>query len=189
MDEEFDQERPGESARGNGSGRGPRRIAHAVRRRASSAIEDRQRRAIDQLSGVATFIRRVVSELDEQGHTATADYARRAAAHLDQLATRVEHADVDEVRRAVERYARRHPALFMGAAAGVGLVAGRILHDVVDAETAHDLDEVGEIAQALPEHLGHRLAAIVRARPLMAGVMAGAAGMAIGLALMPPPER
>jgi hypothetical protein len=102
-------------------------FADRMKERAAAQLDSQKVKARQSMGGVAQFVRQATEQLDQQGHQGFADYGRKAADRIEQFAARLEQKDLDEVLHDVERFARRQPAIFIGAAFGVGVIAGRFL--------------------------------------------------------------
>ena len=96
-----------------------------LRKAATSRIETQKQKAADGLGGVARAIRDTTDQLRGEGRAAAADYARQAAEQLERLSDRINQQDLDDVVAGVQRFARRQPAAFVGAAFAVGLLGAR----------------------------------------------------------------
>jgi hypothetical protein len=92
-------------------------------------------RAAESLSGVAHALRGTKQELDEKapGFGMVADKAADAVERVSDL---IRNRDIADVVQGVERFARREPALFIGGAIALGLVAGRFLRSSPHSEYA-----------------------------------------------------
>jgi hypothetical protein len=126
--------RPGTSGPGFTRGTAENRTAgddasfsERLKERASVQLDDQRHRATRNLGGVARFVRQATDEIESQGHLGFAGYGRKAADRIDELSRQLERKDLDQVIADVERFARQQPALFVGAAFGVGVLAGRFL--------------------------------------------------------------
>jgi hypothetical protein len=65
--------------------------------------------------------------LRDGGQPQMADYVNKAADGIERWATQLRQQDLEDAVRAVEQFARRQPALFLGVAFGAGLMAARFL--------------------------------------------------------------
>jgi hypothetical protein len=96
------------------------------REKATAQLDSQRMRIAEGLDGLAQAIRATSREL--QGEQATlASYANQGAARVDHFAHYLQDHDVDELVHDVERYARQRPALFIGGAFALGLIAARFL--------------------------------------------------------------
>lgn len=84
------------------------------------------------LTSVADSLRQVGDNLrgaDEQNAVGkfTAQYGDRLARQIESVSDYLDNADLKDITRDVERLARRQPALFVGGAFFLGLLAARFL--------------------------------------------------------------
>jgi hypothetical protein len=104
----------------------------AVANTASAAIDGKKTELAGGLTTVVDTVRRVgdaITEGDEQ-NTITehaAKYTETLAEKIEGVAGYFEKADLKGVARDLESYARRNPAIFLGAAFGLGVLAARFL--------------------------------------------------------------
>lgn len=89
-----------------------------------SAGKDQVATTVD---AVAEAIRQSSQGLRDQNQTAVAGYAEQAADRLGGAATYLRERDVPQLIGEAENFARRQPAVFLGAAFGLGLLAARFL--------------------------------------------------------------
>ena len=80
-----------------------------------------------------------------------ADVAGQAADGVDKVAQFFEGKQVGDVFRDVERFARREPAIFIGAAFAVGLIGGRFLKTSARSRDEHDIDIAGVPTQRMSQ--------------------------------------
>jgi hypothetical protein len=96
------------------------------RQQATSQLNDQKMRLAEGLDGLARAIRQMSQDL--QGEQAMlASYADQGAVQVDHFARYLQEHDVNEMIGDVERYARQRPALFIGGAFALGLIAARFL--------------------------------------------------------------
>lgn len=100
--------------------------------KATTKIEEKKTDLASGLTSVADTIRQVSSTLrdtDEQtGVTDTAaKYSDSLAKQIEQISNYFERSDVREMVGDVEKFARKNPAVFIGGAFAVGLLAARFL--------------------------------------------------------------
>lgn len=89
-----------------------------------SGIDTGKRRAAGALHGVAESLLHGTGEDPSEGATR---YIQQAGEQVRRAADWLENTDVDELTRRTEDFARRQPALFIGGAFALGLVAARFL--------------------------------------------------------------
>lgn len=98
-----------------------------IRKAASTRIADQKHKASEQIDHVAHALRQTTDSLRGQGLTAVADYTRQAAEQLEKFSHKLDEQDLDQIVDGVQRFARRQPTLFIGAAFGVGMLGARFL--------------------------------------------------------------
>lgn len=104
----------------------------AVTEKAAVKLDEKRTTLSDGLSSVADSVRQVSSNLEssqtESGLAdAAAKYADTAARKIEDVAVYFENKDVRAMARDVESFARRNPAIFIGAAFGLGFLVARFL--------------------------------------------------------------
>jgi len=108
------------------AGQGGGGIAQLVRDTTYQRLGTQKDRATDTLGSVAGAVRSVTDQLRDS-QPAIADYATRAADGIERWASQLRNQDIESTMRNVRQFARREPALFVGIAFGVGLLAARLL--------------------------------------------------------------
>jgi len=103
-----------------------------VAERATSSIEERKAGVTGGLRTVADSMRKMGDNLNQTGEkTPVSDYSARyvqtAAGKLEQVAGYFDTRDLKAITRDVESYARRNPAVFLGTAFALGVLAARFL--------------------------------------------------------------
>ena len=132
---------------GDGQGQGIKqsavRGAQNLIDRAQSQVRtraDEQRRAAAQtLTSVAHHLQESSTELRSGQYGIAGEYIGRAAEQLDRAARYVENTEVDQIVGGVERFARRQPAVFLGAAFALGILGARFLKS--SGSRAYDVGE------------------------------------------------
>jgi hypothetical protein len=100
--------------------------------KATTKLEEQKTTLSSGLSTVADSVRRVSQNLkgpDVKDGMAkfTAEYSDTAAKKIEQVANYFEQKDVRAMYNDVENFARRNPAMFIGGAFALGLIAARFL--------------------------------------------------------------
>jgi hypothetical protein len=111
----------------------------AVADKASSVIEEQRSEFSGGLTGVADTVRRIsgaIVEKDGDNGIAkfAAEYTVAAANKLEGAAQYFERTDLKGMARDVEAYARRNPAIFLGAAFAVGVLAARFFKSTANED-------------------------------------------------------
>jgi hypothetical protein len=102
-------------------------IAQTIRDTTYRSIDGQKSRASDTLGSLAGAVRGMSQPLRDGGQGQIADYVNKAADGIERWASQLRQQDLEDAVRAVEQFARRQPAMFLGLAFGAGLVAARFL--------------------------------------------------------------
>jgi hypothetical protein len=100
-------------------------MAEGAKDQVVTRVEAQKDKAAEKIGSVAGALRAAGEPLAEIGPLP--DLAGRAADQIESIAEYVQSRTVGDIVREVERFARREPAIFLGAAFGMGLLAGRFL--------------------------------------------------------------
>lgn len=103
------------------------RLTQVARSRTYSYIEERKSLLAENVGGMANAVRGAAEQFDEHGNAAVADYIHRAADGLERLSETVRSRDLSSLMGDAEEFARRQPAVFIGAGVAVGFVLARFL--------------------------------------------------------------
>jgi len=101
--------------------------------KATSVIEEQKSNLAQGLTSVADSIRQMGDNMrggsSEQAGIAgtTAKYSESVASQVEQFSRYLEKKDLRDVANDIERFARRNPAVFLGGAFALGLLAARFL--------------------------------------------------------------
>jgi ElaB/YqjD/DUF883 family membrane-anchored ribosome-binding protein len=100
--------------------------------KATTKLEEQKTTLAGGLTSVADSLKQVGGTLRESGEENpiaefTAKYGDTLATQIEKIGGYFEQKDVREMVRDVESFARRNPAVFIGAAFGLGLLAARFL--------------------------------------------------------------
>lgn len=107
-------------------------VYDTVADKALSAVDEQKAGLTGKLSGVADTVRRVSGTLhDKEADNPLSEFAARytdtAAQKLESVASYFDSAELKDIARDIESYARRNPAIFLGSAFAVGIMAARFL--------------------------------------------------------------
>jgi hypothetical protein len=102
-------------------------IVDRVKESATAQLTGQKDRGTDALGSVAQAIRHSTQPLRDQQHESIAGFVDRAADQIESWSQRLKQKDVAELLGDIQRLARRQPAVFIGSAFAVGLVAARFL--------------------------------------------------------------
>jgi hypothetical protein len=98
-----------------------------AKQQTTSRLAEQKDHAAESLGAIADALRQSGQRLREQNQGAVAPYAERAAAGIERASGYLRQRDVNQIVTEVEGYARRQPAVFLGGAAALGLLAARFL--------------------------------------------------------------
>ena len=98
-----------------------------VRNGATSQLTSQKGRVTDSLTSLAQAVRQSTESLRGNEQPAIAQYLERAAGQLERLSNRLRDRDVKDLVQDAQQFARRQPAIFIGAAFAAGLVAARFM--------------------------------------------------------------
>jgi len=103
-------------------------VADKVKEQASSQISSQKDKAAEGLGNVADAIRQTGEQLRQNEQVApVAQYADQLAQGVEMVSNYLRSKSLPDIVGEIERFARREPALFLGGALTVGLLAGRFL--------------------------------------------------------------
>lgn len=94
---------------------------------AASQLGTQKNRATDGVTSVAQAVRQSTQQLRDNRHETIAQYVDQAVDGVERFANRLKEKDVNELVREAQQFARRNPAVFVGTAFGIGVVAARFL--------------------------------------------------------------
>ncbi|WP_353859546.1 hypothetical protein [Azospirillum formosense] len=95
--------------------------------RIRSLLEMQTDRAADQLGSVANALHKAAEQLNDENNGTAAHYAGQAADRVERVADMLRNSTVDDMVGQVERFARRQPEVFVGAAFAVGFLFARFV--------------------------------------------------------------
>ncbi len=107
-------------------------VYETVADNATSAIDEQKAGLTGKLTGVADTVRRLSGTLhDTESYDPVsgyvAQYTDTAAQKIESVAKYFDNADLKDIARDIESYARRNPAVFLGSAFAIGIMAARFL--------------------------------------------------------------
>jgi len=108
---------------GNGRRAG---LMDTIREKATSGLSTQKDRAADGLTSVVEAVRQSGQQLRDK-NPALAGYADNAATTLERWASDFRAKDVSAMVDDVKRFARQRPAVFLGGAVVLGVVAARLV--------------------------------------------------------------
>ena len=102
------------------------RVMDQAKQQAMSQADSRKGQAAGSVDQVAQALHHTSDEL-EGSHSPVAQYVDQAAAQLDRFSGYLRNTSVEDMIGDAERFARQQPALFIGGAFTLGLLAARFL--------------------------------------------------------------
>src|SRR5829696_1211806 len=103
------------------------KLVDTARQQATSQIGMQQQRVAGTLNTVATALHDASREMRKQDETAIAEYVDTAASQVDHFANMLREQDLEQLMTTTAQFARRQPALFLGAAFALGFAATRFI--------------------------------------------------------------
>ena len=98
-----------------------------VRDGATSQLTTQKDRVTDSLTSLAQAVRQSTESLRSNQQPAVAQYVEKAASQLERFSDRLRDRDVKDLVQDAQQFARRQPAIFIGAAFAAGLLAARFM--------------------------------------------------------------
>ncbi len=114
-----------------------RGVMDRIRESATSQLSSQKDRATDGLGSLAHAVRQSTQSFRDNQQDTVAQYIESAADQIEQFSARVRERDVKDLVQDVQQFARRQPAVFIGAAFAVGVVAARFLKSSGDNSPDH----------------------------------------------------
>jgi ElaB/YqjD/DUF883 family membrane-anchored ribosome-binding protein len=106
---------------------GARNIIEETQTQAKERIDAGRKDAAQTLASLANSLLSSSGHLKEEQQELAGEYVGKAAEQIDRLAQYIQTADPAEVVDGVKEFARKRPALFIGSAFAVGIIAARFL--------------------------------------------------------------
>ena len=113
-----------------------------VRDGATTQLTTQKGRVTDSLTSLAQAVRQSTESLRSNQQTAVAQYVEKAASQLERLSNRLRDRNVKDLVQDAQQFARRQPAIFVGAAFAAGLLTARFMK----SSTNHQYE------RTFPEH-------------------------------------
>jgi hypothetical protein len=102
-------------------------IMARLRDGATARVSQQKETVTTGLGSIAQAARQTTHQLREQQHGAIAEYVEMAADRLEKFSSSLNGKSVNDLMSDVQQFARRQPAVFVGAAFAAGLLAARFL--------------------------------------------------------------
>src|SRR3954465_14607353 len=103
------------------------KLVDTARQQATSQIGMQQQRVAGTLNTVATALHDASRELRSQDEGPIAEYVDSAASQVEHFANTLREQDLEQLMTTTAQFARRQPALFLGAAFALGFAATRFI--------------------------------------------------------------
>ena len=94
---------------------------------AKSRLNASKKDAALTLSSVASTLLSSSTQLKDEQQNMAGEYVEKAAEQIDRLAQYIQNADPGQLADEVQSFARRRPAMFIGAAFALGVIGARFL--------------------------------------------------------------
>ena len=115
----------------------PRSVVERVRESATSQLSTQKDRATNGLGTLAQAVRHSTQSFRDNQQDTVARYIEKAADQIERLSTRLRERDISDLLRDGQQFARRQPAMFIGAAFAFGLVTARFLKSSAGSALDH----------------------------------------------------
>lgn len=115
-----------------------RQLASSAQSTARQRLERGRHDAATTLGSVASTLLNSGTQLRDEDQPMAGEYVEQAARQIERVANYVQNADLREIVSEVEDFARRRPAVFIGSAFAVGLLAARFLKSSREAQYRSD---------------------------------------------------
>jgi len=102
-------------------------LVDQTRQQLQSQLNSQKDTAAQSIGTVAQAIRQTGDQLRSQEQAAVAEYAGRLADVVEDVSGYLRERSIEDMAGDVESFARRNPAVFLGAAFGLGFLAARFL--------------------------------------------------------------
>lgn len=129
-----------------------KRVAAQVGEQAKSTVEARKSDVAQELGSVADVVRQTSYEAGIGTSPAIVDYGHRIADQIEGISSYLDAHGVEEILADVEDFGRRQPAVFLGGAFMLGLIAGRFLRS--SAGRGYLIDEGGYAGYRAEDSVG-----------------------------------
>ena len=102
-------------------------VIDRVRDAASAQVSTQKDRATDTLGTLASAVRQSTQTLRDQQQDTIAQFVERAADQIERFSATLRNRDLSQLMGDAQQFARRQPAVFIGAAFAAGVLAARFL--------------------------------------------------------------
>lgn len=116
-----------EPTTGQGAGAESQGLMDRGKEKVRTSVDDGKARVARTLSSVASSLKDSSASMHDGDAAAIGGVVERVADQIDRAANYLERTDADQIVDGVQQFARRNPALFIGAAFAVGVLGARFL--------------------------------------------------------------
>lgn len=120
----------------------PRQYVEMAKSAFKDEAENRKSRIAHRVVSVAASLRAAANHLESENESGIARGARHAAAEVEEFASAFEARDIRQIFDEVDSFARRRPAMFVGALAFAGFALGRFARSTA-ANDREPTDPIG----------------------------------------------
>ncbi|MEA2488697.1 MAG: hypothetical protein QOH21_489 [Acidobacteriota bacterium] len=100
-------------------------LAGQAKEQASTLFDQRKTSAVSEIDGLVSALRQAGGQME--GSQFAGRLITTAAEKLESVSRAIDNRSIDDLKDDVERRARRNPAVFLGGAVAIGLIAARFL--------------------------------------------------------------
>ncbi len=118
-------------------------VADQAQSQVQSQIAAQKEKAGNALDSVAQALRQTGDQLRSNDQGMLGDYANKAAHQVNELADYVQSHDLNDLMYEAERFARRQPALFLGGAFALGVLASRFFKSSSEHQRSRSYNSYG----------------------------------------------
>jgi len=123
-------------------------MVEQAKEQVSSRLTDQISQTAEGLHYASEELRRAGQQLRQREPSMPiAQYADRAAEQIDRVSSYLRNKDLDMLANDVQRFAREKPAMFIGSAFGIGLVAARFLKSSPQSTGTTGMGDYGRTQQ------------------------------------------
>jgi Skp family chaperone for outer membrane proteins len=100
-------------------------IGSKAKEKTKSLLDSQKKRIVGELDSMAEAIRQSSEKLQGQGSTAR--IGERAAQKIENLSSFLEGKDIEQIWTETQRFIRKRPMIFLGAALALGFIFSQIM--------------------------------------------------------------
>ncbi|MGI8825365.1 MAG: hypothetical protein ACR2JC_06945 [Chloroflexota bacterium] len=103
------------------------KVVDQAKQQGTSLLQNQKNSAAQTLDALTQALRQTGQSLQQQNETSVSQYVEKAAGRLETVSGYLKSHDVQDLVNQAETFARRSPALFLGGAFALGVLAARFL--------------------------------------------------------------